>query len=124
MRKRGSAVWNPPFLESIIKNIATADDYPLVYIVSQWVQEKTSPEIKDCQWFYIHALPCMIWIRGAVPCIEKYCFGSNVSLYWNPKRMRDIKIEVLDQAKSFVKAGDGGSGCGVSAERSILNLRP
>jgi 8-oxo-dGTP pyrophosphatase MutT (NUDIX family) len=77
----------PPILFGVYyQKYRQADDYPILYSVHRWTQEKvTSPEIKDCQWFPIHALPNDM-DPGSRARIEEYCFGAKPSLYWNPKK--------------------------------------
>jgi hypothetical protein len=69
------------------------DDYPFVYVIQNWVQEKDnySPEIKEIRWFSIFELPDDM-DPGSLQRIHEYCLGGSPTREWDPDKARKNEI--------------------------------
>lgn len=65
----------PEFFQVCHQKYMGIDDYPLIYSVQNWVQEKIkkSPEIKEIKWVSLFALP-QDTDPLCLECIQSYCF--------------------------------------------------
>jgi 8-oxo-dGTP pyrophosphatase MutT (NUDIX family) len=82
----------PEFFGIYYQKYMGIDDYPFVYIIQDWVQEKIkfSPEIKEMRWFSLFELPKDMdpgcWHR-----LQEYCLGVPRVKAWDPEKGKYTK---------------------------------
>jgi 8-oxo-dGTP pyrophosphatase MutT (NUDIX family) len=84
---------SPEFFGVYYQKYMGVDDYPFVYVIQNWVQEKDnySPEIKEIRWFSIFELPDDM-DPGSLQRIHEYCLGGSPTREWDPDKARKNEI--------------------------------